>query len=459
MARAPTCLPTPPARGDLPNISRYVLEPGGAVPATTVFPSTTGVAYLPFLTGCYPGTCDVPGIRWLDRSRYAGRWIRDRSHFRNYCGPQGVLLNTDLSPSLKTIFDLEPDSTALCTPFTRGLAPGRALAQVSRAVWGGLAHYTGAYKMVDRWVGRALIPVARRRPRFAFVVLPGIDGTTHFFDPWHPEVFSAFRQVDDIIGRYAAAGGFAGVDLALLVSDHGLSRIDWHADISLAMEQRGIPVLRHPLLWRPNPHVAVAVSGNGSAQVYLRPGVIRADRFPLAAIEAGEVPLVPADLVDFLLSIDGVALVAGTDGADVIIRSRDGRARLTPGDASHIRYVPETADVLHLAPRAMTLSDRQWLAQSLERPYPDAATQLVQLFRSPRTGELAVIAEPHADLRLEWEIPEHHSGHGSLTYDHMRCLVAADRPLVGPMRTVDVFPLIVEHLGYQVPLGIDRGLP
>src|SRR5437879_4466323 len=144
------------ARGDLPNISRYVLERGGAVPATTVFPSTTGVAYLPFLTGCYPGTCDVPGIRWLDRSQYAGRWIRDRRHFRNYCGPQGVLLNSDLSPSLKSIFDLEPDSVALCTPFTRGLAPGRAVAQVSRAVWGGLAHYTGAYKMVDRWVGRAL---------------------------------------------------------------------------------------------------------------------------------------------------------------------------------------------------------------------------------------------------------------------------------------------------------------
>src|SRR5690242_12965112 len=47
------------ARSDLPNISRLVLERGGSVPSTTVFPSTTGVAYLPFLTGCYPGTCDV----------------------------------------------------------------------------------------------------------------------------------------------------------------------------------------------------------------------------------------------------------------------------------------------------------------------------------------------------------------------------------------------------------------
>ncbi|MBI4500561.1 MAG: alkaline phosphatase family protein [Gemmatimonadetes bacterium] len=447
------------SRGDLPNISRYVLERGGAVPATTVFPSTTGVAYLPFLTGCYPGTCDVPGIRWLDRSRYHGRWIRDRRHVRNYCGPQGALLNSDLAPEVKTVFDLEPDSVALCTPFTRGLAPGRHVGRVSRLVWGGLAHYTGAYQLVDRWVGRALPAVARRRHRLTFVVLPGIDGTTHFFDPWHPEVFAAFRQVDDMVGRYAQAGGLDGDHLLLLVSDHGMSRVDWHADITLAMERRGIPVLRHPALWRSNPVAAVMVSGNGSAQVYLRPGVIRDDRWSLDAIEAGDVPLIPSDLVDFLLAIDGVALVAGTVGNDVVVRSRDGRARLTPLDASRIRYVPETADVLHLSPRALTFSGEQWLAHSLDRPYPDAATQLMQLFRSPRTGELAVVAEPGADLRLEWEIPEHRSGHGSLTYDHMRCLLAADRPLAGPMRTVDVFPLVVEHLGYEVPAGIDGVSP
>jgi hypothetical protein len=443
------------ARGDLPNISRYVLDRGGSVPATTVFPSTTGVAYLPFLTGCYPGTCDVPGIRWLDRSRYEGRWVRDRRHVRNYCGPQGACLNTDLAPHLKTIFDYEPDSVALCTPFTRGLGKGRERAQVSRLIWGGLAHYTGAYMLVDRWVARALPRVAREKPRFTFVVLPGIDGTTHFFDPWHPEVFNAYRQVDRMIGRYAEEGGMDGDHLTVLVSDHGMTRIDWHADISLAMERRGIPVLRHPALWRRNPLVMVAVSGNGSAQVYLRPGVTRPSRIDLPAIEAGEVPLIPADLVEFLLSLDGVALVGGKDGDAVVVRSREGSARLYHTDGDHIRYVPETGDVLDLSSRPLTLTDRQWLSHSLERSYPDAPTQLLQLFRSERAGELVVVAEPGADLRLEWEIPEHKSGHGSLIYEHMRCLIAADRPLAGPMRTVDVQPLIMEHLGYQAEDAID----
>jgi hypothetical protein len=41
----------------------------------------------------------------------------------------------------------------------------------------------------------------------------------------------------------------------------------------------------------------------------------------------------------------------------------------------------------------------------------------------------------------------------------MRCLLATDRPLAGPMRTVDVFPLMVEHLGFEVPAGIDGVSP
>jgi hypothetical protein len=238
-----------------------------------------------------------------------------------------------------------------------------------------------------------------------------------------------------------------------------MSAIDWHADVSLALEQRGVPVLRHPVLWRKDPVVAVAVSGNGSAQVYLRPGVPTSERWPISAIEAGQVPLIPRDLVEFLLGIDGVALVAGTEGDDVIVRSREGEARLTQVDQAHIRYAPETGDVLHLGPRPLTLSDRQWLNHSLDRRFPDAPTQILQLFRSQRTGELALVAEPRADLRLEWEIPEHRSGHGSLTPDHMRCLVAANRPLTGPVRTVDVFPLLLEHLGYEVPAGIDGIAP
>src|SRR5207247_9077545 len=61
-------------RGDLPNLARHVVEPGGLTVGTSVFPSTTGVAYLPFLYGVYPGPANIPRRRWLDRVGAAASW-------------------------------------------------------------------------------------------------------------------------------------------------------------------------------------------------------------------------------------------------------------------------------------------------------------------------------------------------------------------------------------------------
>ena len=55
-------------KGELPNIARLFVEPGTYRPAITVFPSVTGVAYIPYLTGMFPGRANIPGYRWFDRS-------------------------------------------------------------------------------------------------------------------------------------------------------------------------------------------------------------------------------------------------------------------------------------------------------------------------------------------------------------------------------------------------------
>jgi hypothetical protein len=444
--------------GDLPNLSRHVLEPGGVVPATTVFPSTTGVAYLPFLTGCYPGNCDVPGIRWMDRREYRGHWWRDRRHLRSYCGPQGGMLNTDMPADMPTLFDLVPDSVALCSPFTRGLKPENDRVQIPRMVWGGLAHYTGGYGILERAVGRELCRLIPARHPFTLAVFPGVDGVTHFWDPWHSDVLDVYREFDGIVGDYAEAGGFDGDHLTMVVSDHGLSRVDQHTDISLAFEEIGIPTLRHPFVFRRNPKAAVMVSGNGSVQVYFLPGTTRTGRFGLAEIEGGHVPGIPQTVVRHVASLPGIAMVVAEDGPTVWLVSRHGRATLEALDGGQIRYTPVSADVLELGGGG-THADREWLRRTLDSPYPDAPTQLLQLLHSARTGDLTVIAEPGTDLRLDWEIPEHRSGHGSLFAEHMRCLVAANRPLRGPVRTVDLFPMVLEHLGIAVPEGIDGVTP
>lgn len=446
------------AAGDLPYISRYVLEPGGMVPATTVFPSTTGVAYLPFLTGCYPGSCDVPGIRWMDVSRYRGRWVKDREQVRSYCGYQAGKLNTDLKPGVQSLFDLERDTAALCTPFTRGLLPGAERVRTQRAILGSQAHYTSWYEALDRAVGRELERVAPLRKRLVFAVFPAVDGVTHWTDPWHARVLNVYRDFDRAFGRYVRRGGLAGNHLLVIASDHGASTVGLHEDVSLALERFGLPTLRHPLLWRRNPEVAVMVSGNAAAHVYLKPGVRRSRRWSLPAIEAGDVPGIPRDLADRIANLAGVALVAATDGSDVVIVSKEGRARIVPGSSENISYRPESADVLGLGGESVEATAAEWVGLSYDTAFPDATVQLLQLFRSRRAGDLVVAAAPGADLRSDWEIPEHRSGHGSLTAEHMRCVVATNRPVSGPMRTVDLFPLMVEHLGHEIPPGIDGQL-
>jgi len=281
----------------------------------------------------------------------------------------------------------------------------------------------------------------------------------HSYDPSHPKVLELYREFDNTIGRYVAAGGLDGDHLMAIVSDHGLTRIKRHTDVATVLQDRGFRVLRHPTIWRKNPQLAVMVSGNASAQLYLEPGVSRTHRWSIPSIEAGQVSGIPGGLVKDLAELEGVAIVIGVDGADVVVVSHDGRARLVDLGDGQISYNPETADVLELGASACTKHEREWLADSIDGRFPDSPAQLLQLFRSARAGDLVLSATEHSDLRQEWEHPEHLSGHGGLSREDMRCVVATNRPREGPMRTADVFGVIVDHLGHVVPGGIDGLVP
>ena len=57
--------------GYLPNLSKFIDNQGSNLSAISVFPSTTGPAYVPFLMGSYPGNINLPGIRWFDKIKFA----------------------------------------------------------------------------------------------------------------------------------------------------------------------------------------------------------------------------------------------------------------------------------------------------------------------------------------------------------------------------------------------------
>src|SRR6266566_10119928 len=225
-------------RGDLPNLARWVIEPGGMAVVTTVFPSTTGVAYIPFLFGRYPGTANVPGIRWLDRGA-AARGSGLRSRWRaalSYCGAQASWITRDITCG-PSIFELVPQSLAICTPIVRGLRRGAHLMPAGRALLGIAAHYFGTYGALDRAVADAWVAAAAEPWRFLFVVFPGPDGLSHLLDPCHPLVLDAYRRIDRALGQFVARARTGGELPALFVAaDHGVSVVCEHCDIALALE-------------------------------------------------------------------------------------------------------------------------------------------------------------------------------------------------------------------------------
>ena len=445
------------AAGDLPHLSAMVKQ-GGKTTAITGFPSTTSVAYLPFLTGCTPGHCNVPSIRWLDRSRYEGRWWRNRHALRSYCGYQAPLLDQDIRRDVRTIFELVPESMGIFTPVARGLDAERDPSSRERKVWGSVAHVAMWHQPSDDAVSRHLLNAAESGSRFVFAQFPAVDGYTHQSGADSAQVHRALTRVDDTVGQLRqrlVQRGEVEKTLVLLVSDHGSSAVHTHLDLADWFRAQGVPTLAHPVVWERKPNAAVMVAGNGSAMVYARPDERRAARWPIERLRNNAAFGTGRNLVKALLREPAVAFIAAeSEQGGIWVESEGGAARITRR-AGDIRYQTLTGDPLGLG-GPHTASSRQWLEATWAAEFPDAPYHLLDQFRSPRAGDLLVIGREGYDFRARYEFPEHRWGHGSLTRSHMQTPLWSSHKLpAAPLRTVDIFPAMLDWLGVPSPEGID----
>jgi hypothetical protein len=189
--------------------------------------------------------------------------------------------------------------------------------------------------------------------------------------------------------------------------------------------------------------------------VYARPGEPRPDRWPVERLRRPETFGGHRDMVASLLQERAVAFLAGeTEAGGIWIGSTHGEAHVhAAGDL--ISYRPLTGDPLLLGGQ-WSGSSREWLESSWNAVYPDALFHLVDQFRSRRSGDLLVVAREGFDFRGRFELPEHRAGHGSMIRVHMQTPVWSSQPMTGdPLRTVDLFPAMLDWLGVDVPGGID----
>lgn len=447
------------AAGELPEIQRHVIDRGAYRRASSTFTSTTGPAHLPLLTGCYPGTANVPGYRWFDRAAYrpglpAGPWC-----LRSYNGPEAFLYPRDLDPRVQTIYDLVDDSINVFGVVTKGVKEGNSLyARVKNPVWL-WAHYGHDYSSADKLAARATLAAVERRAEFAFVVFPGIDWQSHYVDAEGPGALDSYRLVDRTVGRAAAAlqrRGDYDDTLIVICSDHGHSPVHEHYDLPVRLEEdQGMRVAYHswPVLRR-DPQAVACVSGNGMCQVYVKANGWRHEpsRDDIAALHPG--------LLEQLLAepATDVLVTRAREGQGWLhVESRRGRARLRELPGGEIEYEPgERADPLGLPDLPQRMTGDEALAATFGSDHPDGLVQIAQLYRSSRAGDITVSATPGFDLRKRYERPEHLSAHGSLHRMHMTTPLAVSAPVAdGPVRSADVFAMAMEWLGRPLPEGID----
>jgi hypothetical protein len=439
--------------GDLPNIKKIV-QNGTFRHAVSCSPSTTGPAYLPFLTGCFPGTLNIPGIRWLDKAEFARKKF-GLYRFRSYNGIEEPLFDSDLTPGHPTLYEIFTRPYNIFSMITRGLPDGHNLAGRLKPFLYLYAHLRGRWDIVDTVSFRNLMRILDSNPDFVFSVFPGIDSYSHLNHPRHEKVIAAYKYVDFVVGKIVQKLQKTGRwdnTLLIITSDHGLTATAKHLDLAIFLKRRKINTLFYPVVWKLNPQAAVMISGNALGHIYWL-----GDNGAPAPANCNQVI---ADIRGELLRQPEVDIIIyRSDKSSIMIESEKGAALIKHSNG-RTSYIPQSSDPLNLGSLASPMDKLQSLETTFNSDYPDSLVQIEQLFSSPRCGDMVVISKNGSDLRSAFEWPEHHASHGSLHREHMIVpLIYNQTGWDGrPARTTDIFNTILKWSG-NIPLENTDGDP
>jgi type I phosphodiesterase/nucleotide pyrophosphatase len=440
-------------RGIVPSLRRLRNE-GGSFTITSVFPSVTGPAYVPFLMGRFPGPVGLPGIRWYDRERIASRLP---GHSRSYVGIEMRRIDSDIDPLVPTIFDLAPSSIGALNMINRGL-PGR-----NRIGYGfpfvfrtAKTHFGGkvsGWLAIDRYIAAEVAArIRKENPEFVFVALTGIDKTSHSEGHSGAYVDRALAIVDEMVAEIrsdAEARGTWDNTQLWVVSDHGHSPVEQHEDLAGFVRRMGFRTIAHPFVYTPMPEAAVMVSGNAMAHIYL--DLARRDRAWMHTLSPRWQALRAA--LPARESVDLMILPVAPGACEVCARGRGSATMKWTHDT--ITYTPGTGDPLGIGAQDRLTFDESY-DLTIDTDYPDSLVQISSISDSPRSGDIILSAARNWDFRAKYEPIRHYSSHGALHRDHMLVpLLMNKAPHHRPRRTVDVMPSALAALSLPLPSGLD----
>lgn len=439
------------AGGELPTLASL-----HSYTITSTFPSVTGPAYTPFLMGRYPAPIGLPGLRWYDRSRTRCSWP---GYARSYVGHEMRHVDGDLDSSTPTMFELTRRSLGALNVISRGLSKKNRIGRGFKfALRTAATHFRGnvrGWLDIDRDVGNILARrIREENPEFVFAALTGIDKTSHARGHDSQIVREAMQIVDGTVAQIrndAEKDGRWDHMHVWVVSDHGHSPVRRHEDLARLIRSLGYRTMAHPWAFDPMAEVAVMVSGNAMAHVYVDVQSRERKYWP-------DLQKSWNSIADTLMSRESVDLLLLPDSSNSclvrhIIRG-DGLVEWSKGKYS---YKPLNGDPLQIG-EIKSLSANESYDAIINSDYPDALVQIANIASAPRSGDIILSAARNWDFRARHEPIPHVSSHGALHREHMVVPLLSSHPLPKiPRRTVDVMPSAVAALGIPLsrPLHLD----
>ncbi|MBM4388963.1 MAG: alkaline phosphatase family protein, partial [Deltaproteobacteria bacterium] len=241
--------------------------------------------------------------------------------------------------------------------------------------------------------------------------------------------------------------------LVIVASDHGQSATHTHIDLEGIIRKRFRKTMSYKRFATRYFDIDAVVmpSGNGMANVYFRGNCWSGERPDLSDLSKPW-----CNAVNDLLQLEGIDILAYRKGErGIVIKSARGEAEAFIGD-SGINYVVRGKDPFGWPglPEKMTFEVE--LALTFDTDYPDALVSLLTLMESRRSGDMIVTSKIGYDLRNWWEYQEPRGSHGSLHREHSLVPLLTNAPIdEKPVRTVDIFPMILKLTGKEIPEGID----
>jgi len=434
------------AKGDLPNISRHLCEGGGAYESIGVFPSVSGVASIPLVTGCFSGTCDIPGMKWFDKTVPSTRVVT-LNRFRDYSGWGSYAMDYDLSKDVKTVFEYSKQAVNIFGMLNRGCGLVRDPAffhmhskfRKARR----MSDLNAADEMAFAWFCSAL----RRETDFIFYSLPQeIRGNEHI---GYDGAVGMYRNLDERIGKAVSLLKEKDMydDTALLLTcDCNYEEKTEDSDINSILSQKYNTVslnIQHGS-WH-NADIVALTSGTSMAHLYIKGKGWHEKAFFDDAKTMG--------LTDLLLKNEKIDIIAGrNESGGITVQSRRGIAEMGESENGHITYSAGASDPFGFDVASNSGGDVSLVPMDDSR-YSNAVEQLLQIFRSKRSGDIVVSAKPNASILPLHGQPSHTSG--SLSSEHIIVPLFSSVKFRTPIKSVDIFVSVMDILGITPSHAMD----